>query len=804
MVKKVIIQSLEPIVKYKMKLEISRKFGGDGLKIFILIDKLGEIDYEELIKSSKLTNEKVNEIIDFMENLGLVYTEGVIDKVSEEEIEKKEPEIKEGYVYKLVSNDSLLRFKHQKIIFKEYSSQGVKIYDIIRKGETSLNEIKKETKIDETKIVEILEFLKNNEIIVEKESDSIKKAKIEKEERERVSAIEEKIRKEEEEKIEMERKKLEEERVKLHEKIQKEEEERKKLEEKLRKEEEEKEKLRKKLEKERKEEKKEVIEKEIVKKEEEIQKIQEKHAEHKEKEEEFIFKVDDIDEEEFNLFAKDTSEEIKPEKKIEPVQEKVKEEEEEFNFGGEEIPEEEFSFEKEEVDKKPTKKIEPVQEEEEESFELEEESEEEQPEQVQEIENKEEEEEEFSFEEEEKEEIPEEENEIEKVDVHYKAKDIQLSEKYRKQKEIFEKFGPEGMKLYSMFTFETTIENAIQMTKMDEEKARKIIEYLINEDLIETSFNGVESKKRLEKVEDEEEESVDLEEEINEEEIEDENYNFTNIKIYNEEEVEEEEEQEVETKTQVYERKLRDEFGDKGVKIYRLIDGRKNAEQIMKEVGVDEDTIIKVFEFMEKEGMIKLEHPSSSKPSEEEEKENKEQTKKKMEPISDMSTSSTKKIIIDDRIPIDVPIIKKMSLPDKMALEAKLLARFGAKSLRINTKMNDEKDVVGLAIEMAISLDDLDEILYSISNAGGCTFATLSNEDIKRRYGDEAFELYELFGRDGIMLYELIGKMNIMEIIKFTKIEPRKAASIIYKANLLLGIDDIDEETIYKSIKDVK
>lgn len=72
-----------------------------------------------------------------------------------------------------------------------------------------------------------------------------------------------------------------------------------------------------------------------------------------------------------------------------------------------------------------------------------------------------------------------------------------------------------------------------------------------------------------------------------------------------------EEEKSVESKP-FYEQKLREEFGEKGVKIYRLIDGQKNAEQIMKEVGVDEDTIIEIFKFMEKEDMIKLKHPVSS------------------------------------------------------------------------------------------------------------------------------------------------------------------------------------------------
>lgn len=54
-------------------------------------------------------------------------------------------------------------------------------------------------------------------------------------------------------------------------------------------------------------------------------------------------------------------------------------------------------------------------------------------------------------------------------------------------------------------------------------------------------------------------------------------------------------------------------FGEKGLKIYNLIDGRKNAEGIMREVGVDEDFIISIFEYLEKCRWVRLDHPGTSK-----------------------------------------------------------------------------------------------------------------------------------------------------------------------------------------------
>ena len=136
-----------------------------------------------------------------------------------------------------------------------------------------------------------------------------------------------------------------------------------------------------------------------------------------------------------------------------------------------------------------------------------------------------------------------------------------------------------------------------------------------------------------------------------------------------------------------------------------------------------------------------------------------------------------------------------------MTLEAKLLAKFGPKSLRILGKINNESDVTKIAIENAINIDELDEMLYSISNGGGCTFATLSEEDVDRRYGDEALEIYKKYGRDGILIYELIGKMDsIKKMVDFAKIDPKKAVEIILEINKLLGIEGVTKKDLYAEL----
>ncbi|GEM_PF-5372151 len=55
-----------------------------------------------------------------------------------------------------------------------------------------------------------------------------------------------------------------------------------------------------------------------------------------------------------------------------------------------------------------------------------------------------------------------------------------------------------------------------------------------------------------------------------------------------------------------FERLIESEYGKMGVSVYRLIDGKRTAEQIMSEARVDENTITGLFEFLEERGLIRL------------------------------------------------------------------------------------------------------------------------------------------------------------------------------------------------------
>ncbi len=650
---------LDSITLYKHKLEMSRKFGADGLKVFGLLER--STDYDYLRKNSGLDDEKLCRILDYMGKLGIIAVEGLPAEFAEA------PALSQNAVIGVAAVDSLTRFRHQKVLFRRFSSIGIKVYEQLRKKESTIDEVAVAVGIDRERAREILDFMLENEVAYKK----VIEAK---------GSVPPEI-----------------------------------------------------------EEKKTEISRPLLHKAEERPEIEEKKARRVEEE----FEIKPV---------------VEEEAVVPPVEEKV---------------------------------------------------------------------------------APTEEKKVVDENVEYMLVEKPLAERYAIQKEILDKFGADGLKVYSLLTVKADMNKVVELSGVSVGKVKDIMRHMLTLGSIEVvgeKARPVEEEQKIrmheegeekekiapteeEKEEEEQEEKEKEEEEIvateeekeeEEEEKEGEEKGPTEEEVMEElvveeagaeEEISEEAEEEKEELNEL-EKMIKEKFGDKGVEIYRLIDGKRTAEQIMNEAGVEEDTIISLFDFLESRGTIRLERPHGRAPLEEEEG---AATEKKgveiAQPIAETIEKPKKEIIIRDMVPIDVPILNKLSLPARMSLEAKLLTKFGAKALRIISKIDDESDIIKLSIENAVNLDELDEMLYSISNSGGCTFATLSEDDIKRKYGDEALEIYKRYGRDGIILYELIGRMDsIRKMVDFSRVDPKKAVEIIIEINELLGIEGVSKKDLYAEL----
>ena len=54
---------------------------------------------------------------------------------------------------------------------------------------------------------------------------------------------------------------------------------------------------------------------------------------------------------------------------------------------------------------------------------------------------------------------------------------------------------------------------------------------------------------------------------------------------------------------------IRDRYSDLGVRVFNLIDGQRNTEQIMNATGISESKLIEMLGFMEQKNIIKMRYP---------------------------------------------------------------------------------------------------------------------------------------------------------------------------------------------------
>ncbi|MEM3364531.1 MAG: hypothetical protein QXS93_03410 [Candidatus Micrarchaeia archaeon] len=711
---RITLGKMDQLSQYKLKLEVSKKFGNDGLKIYNLLEK--STDFELLRKGAGLDDDRLYRILAFMARVGLISVEGLPKKYLEES------PITEGLVVGVAPAESLMRFRHQKALFKEFSSDGIKVYEYIRSTESTFDRISRDLGIEPEKVKEILDFMISNGIAYSKQVSPAKAPEKElekpKETIEEAALPKAKV----EEKISLETKKPP----------------------------------------------AQPSGREMAKAAQPPETIQEFRSE-KAIDESAEYRIADlplaerynIQKEMLDKFGADGLKVYSlftiPSTVAKVVELSGISRERVIEIAGKMLEkkylttkEKVITGEEKQLAERTTKKEEAMPEVPKEKTIVEEKKIEIKPVEL------------------------EKEKEERRVETKEKTKPLKYEEK---EEEIKPVELEEGEKL-------PEIEEEITQPETEEKEELPAEE----EEEIQPPEEEVEEKPAGEKGE-EEIQLPEIEEEITAPEI-------------TEEESEENKAPAKEELSQ-FEKIIKDEYGSKGLLVYRLIDGKRTAEEIMKEANVDEEFIIEFFGFLENRGIIRLEKPKGEQVKEEIETEEKMPISESFaaQPLTENIKVPKKEIIILDVIPLDVPILQKMPLPARMSLEAKLLAKFGPRALRILNRIDNESDIVKIAIENAIDLDELDEILYAISNSGGCTFATLSEDDIKRRYGDEALKIYKKYGREGVIIYELIGKMDsLKKMVSFAKVDPKKAVEIIVDINELLGIEGVTKKDLYAEL----
>jgi DNA-directed RNA polymerase specialized sigma subunit len=269
------------------------------------------------------------------------------------------------------------------------------------------------------------------------------------------------------------------------------------------------------------------------------------------------------------------------------------------------------------------------------------------------------------------------------------------------------------------------------------------------------------------------------------------------------------------------ERTIYEKYGEVGVKIYNMIDGEKTAEEILRQTGISEAKLVEILEFMDEQGIIKLEKPLEGAEEKEKPAESKPALEPRFKPMIEeepeakpFSPPAPKKAepkeeekkhapeIPEDIIPVDVPVMAKLSLVQKALMFAELSTKFPKGARKLIELIDGKRDFVELSLASGFSLFDIDAILAYFGKKGFISFSQLSREEIKKKYGEDGFAIYKRFGRDGLLLYEMIGKeASLRDIIVKSRFDPDRAIDILIFIHKVLGLDiPIDRNILYRQL----
>ncbi len=239
---------------------------------------------------------------------------------------------------------------------------------------------------------------------------------------------------------------------------------------------------------------------------------------------------------------------------------------------------------------------------------------------------------------------------------------------------------------------------------------------------------------------------------------------------------------------------ISDKYGVSGVKVYKLIDGQRTAEEILKQTGVSEVRLIEILEFLDKQGIIKLEKPT------------KEKQLKKLSPLTEKQIEG--KGITENKsdetglIPIDIPVKAKLGFSQRLRTGPEITLKFGSKGSKVYDLIDGERNLIDLAIESNMRLKDIDKLMEFLGSKDVTLFKSMDREQIRYKYGNEGFAIYKKYSREGIYIYELIGRVpSFKDIVKETGIEAEKVVEIFIFIHNVLDIElPLTKQMMYKQL----
>ncbi len=263
---------------------------------------------------------------------------------------------------------------------------------------------------------------------------------------------------------------------------------------------------------------------------------------------------------------------------------------------------------------------------------------------------------------------------------------------------------------------------------------------------------------------------------------------------------------------------ISDKYGDIGLQVYSLIDGQRTAEEIMRETGLTEPKLVEILDFMDEQGIIKLDYPkgggASAPPPSGASFAGPQMMgaapplqapagAKKDEGFNPMIEGEES---LDEArgvsSPVEVPIRAPMDIVKSVQMKAKIMLKYGDKGSKLVEQLDGKNDVIDIALKLDIPLYTISAMLNYMMENGMVIMKPMSRADVRKKYGDDGYAVYKKFGKEGMMLYELIGKeLTIRQMADKITTEKAKIIDMFIFIHKVLGIElPIDRDVLSRQL----
>ncbi|MDD5339830.1 MAG: hypothetical protein PHV13_01120 [Candidatus ainarchaeum sp.] len=244
---------------------------------------------------------------------------------------------------------------------------------------------------------------------------------------------------------------------------------------------------------------------------------------------------------------------------------------------------------------------------------------------------------------------------------------------------------------------------------------------------------------------------------------------------------------------------ISDKYGDIGLRVYTLIDGQRTAEEIMKDTGLTEAKLVEILDFMDEQGIIKLDYPKGQPPA-----------GAAAAPAEAAKEAGFVPMIEGEHAeetgqvpsPLEIPVRAPSDLVKSVQMKAKVMLKFGDRGSRILSQIDGKNDVIDLAMNLGLPLYTVTDVLKFMMEGGMIIMKPVPRADARKKYGDDGYAVYKRYGKEGLMLYELIGKeLTIKQMADQITTDKAKIIDMFIFIHKVLGIElPIDKDVLAKQL----